>query len=60
MERDLIVGYVLIKVSALLGIYGHQGAEPVKAYLMVIAVTGGLAGAFFIWRSWNKARNFAK
>ncbi len=60
MERDLIVGYLLIKVSALLGIYIHQRAEPDQIHLIAVAMAGGLAGVFFIWRSWNKARTFAK
>ncbi len=56
MEKDLVVGYMLIKVTSLLMMYLHQRTEPVAAYWFIISIGGVAAGAYFLLQSWRKAR----
>jgi hypothetical protein len=56
MERDLILGYMLIKLGGLLAMYLQQREAVLSYSLAALSVAGITAGAVFLWRSMRKAR----
>ena len=56
MERDLIVGYMAVKLTSFYAMYLYQGETPVSLLSNAACVAGFAAGAWFLWQSWRKAR----
>lgn len=56
MERDLILGYMLIKLGALLAVYLQQREAPVDMWLAALSGLGAVVGGVCLWRSMRKAR----
>jgi hypothetical protein len=55
MERDLILGYMSIKLTSFLAMYLHGRDEPAGPGLLALCVAGTVAGLLLLARSWRKA-----
>lgn len=56
MERDLILGYVAIKLTSFLAMALHARDEPAGALWIALCVAGFAGGAFLLASAWRKAR----
>jgi hypothetical protein len=59
MERDLILGYMAIKLASFLAMYLHRREEAVQGWWIALCVAGFAGGAVLLARSWRKARALA-
>jgi hypothetical protein len=56
MERDLVLGYMSIKLTSFLAMYLHGRDESAGLGLMALCLAGFAAGLILLARSWAKAR----
>lgn len=59
MERDLILGYMAIKLTSFLAMYLHGRQEAVQGWWIALCAAGFAGGGVLLARSWSKARALA-
>jgi hypothetical protein len=56
VERDLILGYVAVKLTSFLAMALHAQEEPVGMLPIAICIAGFAGGLFLLVQAWRKAR----
>lgn len=55
MERDLILGYMAIKLTSFLAMHLHGREEAVQFWWIALCAAGFSGGGVLLARSWSKA-----